>query len=440
MQFMQPPDHPKKIDAGHMCVRLSLVWTFSIFLGLIIIQILLCFPAIRSNLDGVNIVQDALIYTDCKVIPAEFDKDDVRYYSAMSNIHLGCSDEALADLGRIASTGDGRARIYTWHLGFSLLALGRLDDAVRVWKQTPDIASELEAALLLRGNESEAAVQPQNAELSYKAYLLLNPTFDRYEFLGDFYIRVGQDSKAIEAFKQGSRIATKTDSAFLAGRIAELQEDWNVAAGYYRQAIEEGSSSIAPGVRLAKILIYRLGDQESGITICEQVIQIDAGDYACYEILGQVYIARGNSHKAIEWLTLGAVNVTGRYRNIYKSGFYNQIGWILLDLERPDEAEANFNKALSLSLYNADARRGLAFVSIAKGDFLSAAQALEQAIEVQGEQRGAVSYSWYDELGGIYEQVGDISSAKQFYEKALSLNPDDGFALDRIAALRNRSE
>ncbi|MGE0623783.1 MAG: tetratricopeptide repeat protein [Pseudomonadales bacterium] len=92
------------------------------------------------------------------------------------------------------------------------------------------------------------------------------------------------------------------------------------------------------------------------------------------------------------------------------------------------EAEASYTEALELNASSAEAYIGLARISDARGDGAAAERLLRQAVITQ---RGY--WRPYNELGIFQLRAGLLDEARESFDRALSLAPQDGTVLNNLA-------
>jgi len=332
-----------------------------------------------------------------------------------------------------------RYAMLAWKVGFAHLIRGQLYQAVRIWKPAISVMP-IEDMLLQNGNIAEQKAELSRAEALYLAYVLLHPSADRYELLGDFYLRAGRSVEAAHAFEQGAVLGTKALRSYLQGRAAESKGDFQLATQQYRQAISDDVKGIKAYVRLAKILAFKLGEWHAAIMICQSAVSIAPHDYACYEVLGLAYAWLGDNPSAIAWLEMGIRQVDDRYATAYQSLFHQRIGFLLLKDDRLSEAESHFMEAIKLSPSNAEAYQGLASIYDRKGNLQAAIIAIQKAIDTQLNRGYIVPYTWYVQLAEMLERMGDVQQSLKVYQEALLLAPNDSYIIEREQALRNASK
>ena len=121
-----------------------------------------------------------------------------------------------------------------------------------------------------------------------------------------------------------------------------------------------------------------------------------------YIALGQIETERGNLEKARRYYIVAV--------QLYPdtTAAYNNLGHVLLKLNRIDEADAVFRQALTLNKTLASAAYGRGEVAAKRGQFLVAKRFYEQAI-----QQSPHEPIFHRSLAGVFDQLKDIEGAKQ---------------------------
>lgn len=99
---------------------------------------------------------------------------------------------------------------------------------------------------------------------------------------------------------------------------------------------------------------------------------------------------------------------------------HNNLGVVQALLGKVEEAEGSYQMAITLDPDNSQAWKNLAMLYLSQDTLVGEGVKILYAV-VQADPEDADG--WFL-LGQCYEEVGDIVSAKAFYEKVLSLNPE----------------
>jgi tetratricopeptide (TPR) repeat protein len=102
-----------------------------------------------------------------------------------------------------------------------------------------------------------------------------------------------------------------------------------------------------------------------------------------------------------------------------RSGAWNTLGRVQLQMGKRKDAIASFEKAVDLNPKNSYARNNLGLALIYDKRFEEAADALEQAVELEPVE----AYMW-NNLGMAYEQLDRLDDARQAYSNAVEMESD----------------
>jgi Flp pilus assembly protein TadD len=107
--------------------------------------------------------------------------------------------------------------------------------------------------------------------------------------------------------------------------------------------------------------------------------------------------------------------------------FFLQPAWLLLALLLVPAAAFGASPALEQASSNLTVR---GVDAAASGDLGSARRFFEEAIVANPANAGA-----YAQLGSVYRALGDVRTARKYYGIALSIDPSEPDALNRLAQL-----
>jgi Flp pilus assembly protein TadD len=102
-----------------------------------------------------------------------------------------------------------------------------------------------------------------------------------------------------------------------------------------------------------------------------------------------------------------------------RSGAWNTLGRVQLQMGKRKEAIESFEKAVELNPKNSYAHNNLGLALIYDKHFQEAADALEQAVELEPVE----AYMW-NNLGMAYEQLDRLDDAREAYGNAVEMNSD----------------
>ncbi len=112
-----------------------------------------------------------------------------------------------------------------------------------------------------------------------------------------------------------------------------------------------------------------------------------------------------------------------------RSGAWNTLGRVQLQMGKRKDAIASFEKAVDLNPKNSYARNNLGLALIYDKRYEEAADALEQAVELEPVE----AYMW-NNLGMAYEQLDRLDDARVAYGNAAEMESD--LARESIARLK----
>ena len=114
--------------------------------------------------------------------------------------------------------------------------------------------------------------------------------------------------------------------------------------------------------------------------------------------------------------------------------FRNALGVLLLDLRKPAEAEAEFQKAVALDANYAEAHHNLGLSFAEQGRYDQAIAAYRKALSLPIYPTPEVGY--YN-LGRAYAQINKLSEAEEALRTAIQLEPKLGAAYYQLGVVLN---
>lgn len=252
-------------------------------------------------------------------------------------------------------------------------------------------------------------------------------------YLGRIDYHEGQLDEAIRRFKQTVEIERKNSVYHLwLGRayLQKLQKanffQKGVLAGRvkdnFRKAVKYDSSNVAARVHLANYYLQAPaiagGSKKKALAQAEEIIAYDARQGRL--LLAQIYAGQQKYDLALqEYREL--VDLYPQDEGVYyhKGMFHQQAGQF-------DAAFAAFEKTLEINPLAGQALYQIGRTAVFSGRNLERAiECMNIYLQHEPQQGQPALDSAHWRLGMLYEKAGDLELAKQEYEKALMLNPQE---------------
>ena len=166
------------------------------------------------------------------------------------------------------------------------------------------------------------------------------------------------------------------------------------------------------------VTALELGDTTKAIELINAEVEIDAGYYYNYYILGQIYFNKENFEKAKENFSLSVKKKSKHFESQYYLGLSNY------NLGDIDEAEKIFKKGLKKAKKDTKHmfQNGLGLILMKKGEFQNADRAFREALISESELSDHVKAEYHINLGDANFYQGIPSLAISEYKKALAVD------------------
>jgi len=277
-----------------------------------------------------------------------------------------------------------------YQLGVAFDQMGNLGRAENEWREAgrvrpdlPDVQHAL-AAVALRKGDMQALDQ------SADQLIRLQPTVaDGYVLRAMAEINLNRLAQAETDIRKAMEVAPQNPIGYnQMGRLRLTQKQYSQAEKYYRQALERDPAST---------------DGLNGLM--------------------NVYLAQKQTDLAITAANAQLAKVPD------SSAFHDLLGTTLFnDKKDMKGAEAEFKRAAELDKNNSDALVKLGQVQAAEG---SADQAI--ATYQQSLNNNPREVRFYILIGELFESKRDREKAKQMYQKALEIQPENALASNNLA-------
>jgi len=337
---------------------------------------------LENHLDEATKLNDQILQT----APND---NEALVYRGQIQIRSGRADEATRTLETAVKNYPDNG-VAHYHLGVALNALGNLAGAENQWREAVQLENNL-----VEGHRALAAVALRKQDWgalqqSAEQIIRLQPASpDGYVLRAVSNINRKQLPRAEEDVKKAIEVAPQSASGYIQmGNLRIRQNQFGEAERAYQQALEHDPSS---------------ADALSGLM--------------------NTYLVQKQADKAVAAANAQIAKVPNN------SAFYDLLGTVLLEVKKDLKgAEAALTKACELDKNNADALAKLGRVQVAKGSIDDAIATYQKS--AYDNPRESVFYIL---LGTLYESKHDWEKAKQAYQKALDIKPDDPTASNNLA-------
>src|SRR5581483_1226741 len=277
-----------------------------------------------------------------------------------------------------------------YHLGSAFNELGDLARAEDEWRNAVRLRPELTeahralAAVALRKGEMDLLVQSANEIISRQP---ASP--DGYALRAVAFVNRKDFSKAEDDVRKAMEVAPQNPLGYVQmGNVKLVEKQYTEAQKWYQQGLDRDSSST---------------DALSGLM--------------------NSYLAQKQVDRAVAAANAQIAKVPN------SSNFYDLLGTALFNNKKDlAGAEAAFKKAAELDKNNSDALLKLGQVQVARGSADDAIATYKRSLQDNPREP-----SFYILIGELYESKQDWENAKQAYQKALELKPDNPLASNNLA-------
>ena len=227
---------------------------------------------------------------------------------------------------------------------------------------------------------------------AYQKALALSPmTAELHYNVGLVHLKQGDLRHALEAFKRAITLDAKWEDAYTGlGEVYLKQGNLGQAAHAYKQATRLNQNK-NPGAILGLGKVYARQERwNDAITAVEKAIEIQVDNTEAHYQLAQIYIKRGEKKKAASAMAFFKVlrqtdplleeAVTWVKRHPDDARGYNNLGIVYLARRRPEDAVANYKRAISLAPNLATAHYNLGHAYHKQGKMDLAIGAYQQAL------------------------------------------------------------
>ncbi len=346
------------------------------------------------------------------------------------------TDSVAAAAPELADIPFLRGRIYA-----GLHRLGKADSAYRavlaIRPSYPGVWNNL-------GNTAWQRQEYVKSVGYYRRELEMAPDPRPWLGIARAYIELGETDSARYAFGE----ALALDSAFAQahfGTALLLDDlgDFEGALHSARRALAHAPDNLEYRYHIASYLV-KLGRWEEALAPLEAVVQAWPWHQGAHYNMGQVLMRLGRADEAeavqqyaeeLRALQAQITNQTTASRTYAEDPYAHAgLGTLLRRARRYDEAMKAYSVALYLDPANADFRNNVAVLHLLQGDTLSAIRSFEGMAQADATNTHALI-----NLGSLYAMSGDPDNARQAWEAALRIEPDNDMARRSLARLASSS-
>jgi tetratricopeptide (TPR) repeat protein/serine/threonine protein kinase len=306
-------------------------------------------------------------------------------------------------------------------LGEVYLLLGHLDGALdcfeKVVELRPDCArmrNQLGRIYLKKSYDEQSIAE-------YREAVNLHPLEPLYrEDLGMAYYVSGNLPEAAAELHKATRLDGRNADYFKAlGFIYDEMGNPDQAVDHFKYALHLDPNDSRTLSALAKARVSQ-GLAHGAVDLYRKALQLEPGLTLLHLNLARALAAAGRSKEAVQSFRDFAASVGDQADSQMLSSVFLEMGQTLFSTGDSGQAAEVFQAALSHPESEAQARVGLARISLSRSDYKAAAVHLKRALEV--EPRNAEVWQNWSILAG---ENGDWSEAVVRMEQAIKLDNDN---------------
>ena len=262
------------------------------------------------------------------------------------------------------------------------------------------------------------------AESEWREAVSLRPDLtDAQRALAAMAIRHGDIDGLTQTAQQIIANAPSAPDGYLLLALAAMnRQNFSAAEQNMRKAAEVAPASPAPYVQLGNLYLLQKRYPEA-IKFYEQALDKDPASTDSLQGLMNVYIVEKQLDQAI----------AAAERQVAKapsSGAYDLLGTALFQKKDFAGADTAFHRSVDLDKNNSDALMKLAQVQAAEGSAKDALATYQQSIKDHPHE-----ISFYILAGMMYESQNNWDQARNMYQQALNIQPDNPLASNNLSYL-----
>jgi cellulose synthase operon protein C len=316
--------------------------------------------------------------------------------------------------------------------GVADLRRQRYSDAQQDANQAMQRAPQIPAPYIQLGNIQLAEKHTPEAEKFYLEALDKNSSsVEALSGLMNSYFVEKQFDKAIAAAKAQIAKAPNNSNFYdlLGTALFDGKKDLRGAESALRQAIQIDKNNADAIEKLGKVQIQE-GSTDQALALYQKSIQDNPQEVRFYILSGELYESQQNWEQAKamyqQALTVSPENALAS----------NNLAYVLLEHGgNIDVALAMAQKARRGMPDSANAADTLGWAYFHKGIYQDAINQFQEAIRLNEQHGGTDDGSFHYHLGAAYQKLNQTSLARQQFEKAVKLNPNNADARKALSEL-----
>jgi len=307
----------------------------------------------------------------------------------------------------------------------------RYDDALNVYDQLEQLTGLDDDIVYGRQKIYLAQGKIDKATADIQALITANPTEIRYYLLlAELYNSNNLNDKALKVLENAEKLNPNNGQVHLA--LADIYRDKkNNEACFNEIKLAFAIPDVDIDQKIKIILGYfpKFPDSNaemSALVLAQIMVTAHPDDGKGYAIYGDV-LAQSEKYKDAEAAYKHSIGLDGKRYEVYE-----QLVRIELSENEIDEAIKDGETALSFFPNQSwmNYLVGVAYVQQKKYD--KGLSYLKNTISLETDDKELLSLC-YSSLGDCYHETNDIKSSDDAYDKSLSYNPDNAFALNNYA-------
>jgi len=260
---------------------------------------------------------------------------------------------------------------------------------------------------------------------------------DIYLFWGTALEQVGRLDEAIEIYRQGlQHLPNESDLYLYWGLVLEEQEKWPEAIDHFRQALALNPMKVDALLHWGLVLEEQ-GKWDEAIEKLTQAVSLDETDTQVLFHLG-ASLEQASRQTGVEAYFARAVEAFEQLLEFDPEDQYalNYLGYMYADkgIELETAVELLL-KAIQIDPNNSAFFDSLGWAYFRQGDLDRAAHYLDRALEciIDEEYDAEEQAVIFDHAGDIAQALGKKLEARQHWQKALQLTPDNGVVKAKLS-------